>query len=440
MSEPKLYYGTDARFLTLSADIRQLYDNVCTLMINELYPKFSPYYAPTRNEFKNLFDEHRVVISQKEINDLVSAMWKIRMSSYGNQFGSFEVHNLRIFACSDAIVSFAGGNLGWAAYVLIKVAEKLNWILYSENSFEFSGVKLIKSLAEGDSKPVVISSSQLSLELKEKLDSADNCIINYKLSKEEFQELFGDDISKYNIESVSKDISEELQKIENRIPFLYHGTDARIINMSRDERDFYFECCRAVIEYFWGVLEPDFSNFESKQITVDGKVKTTKVRKIERYKPIFESQKKLELYNNLIEKMWMIDSWKNGNEQYQYGDLYLTSSKMKAMDYAVRSFAGGELGLIAQRLLLSAEVIGLEITNLDKKTKVAIDTVRSFVSEQHGTSPVIVKVPDIDVNYLYSDKGERIEWMTDHFAHQDFRYLKEITLSLENAEYIKINR
>ena len=113
---------------------------------------------------------------------------------------------------------------------------------------------------------------------------------------------------------------------------------------------------------------------------------------------------------------------------------------MKAMDYAVRSFAGGELGLIAYRLLLSAEVIGLEITNLDEKTKVAIDTVRSFVSEQHGTSPVIVRVPDIDVNYLSSDKGERIEWMTERFVHQDFRYLKEITLSLENAEYIKINR
>ena len=437
MEPTTLFYGTDARILTMSADVRQLYNNVCTLIIDQLYPKFLPFYTPLNNKFKELYDNNSIAFDSDNIIALANAMFKVRMQKISGWDNSIQVHNTRIFAYSDAINSFAGDKWGKIAYTLIKAAEILNWTDWSKDSLEYTGVQLIKSFAEGESQPVVLSSTISCSKLSENLQKEDNCIQDIKLSKEDFHVIFGLDPSKYNIEKVSNVYEEELNSKKNCIQFLYHGTDARLVKMSQEERNEYLNYCNLVIDYFWRLFEPYYSSFETQQVTINGNKTSVQVRTIEKYKPLFEAQDKIGVYYNLIEKLWMIETTRNGNEQYQYGDLYLTSSKLKARDYALHSFAGGELGSIAQRLILAAELMEVEQIDMDEKTRKAIETIKSFTNNPEVICPVIVKVPNIEIKYLKSDKGEQLEWMTDHFTHQDFRYSKKIELSLVDAEYLR---
>ena len=134
----------------------------------------------------------------------------------------------------------------------------------------------------------------------------------------------------------------------------------------------------------------------------------------------------------------MTETSKEGNQQYQYGGLYLTSNKITASHYAFRSFAGGELGLTAYRLIEGAEIMKLEGLHTDKIINSAIERIESFATDDAAINPIILKVWDIEPSYLLSDKGESIDWFSEHFCCKDFRYMKnDVKLDLDSAEYIK---
>ncbi len=240
------------------------------------------------------------------------------------------------------------------------------------------------------------------------------------------------------VEIISKDKEKELIDKKNRLPYLLHGTDARIIRMAPDERNDYFSCCKLVIDHLWNLFKPLFSGYEKTDAVMDGKRISVETRKIERYKNLFDSQGKTALYNNLIQKLWMIETSQSGNQQYQYGELYLTSNRMKAQDYALGSFAGGELGLIAHRLISAAELMKLDGMFSDKNVNSAIEKIEAFATDLDGISPVIIKVPSIDPTLLLTDTGETIDWFSQEHIYQNFRYMKDdIELDLNYAEYIK---
>ncbi len=437
MEKVALYFGTDARYVTMPPDHRQLYDNVCIQIINELYPKFLPYYKPLHNTFKELFEENQVACDSRFFKELADAMSIVRMSVICGQEDSFTAHNTRILAYPDALNAYAGGKWGKAAYILIKGAELLGWLEWPTGSYEANGMKLIMAIAEGEPHPIIISSSNLGPGILERIESKDVCISEIKLTKDEFQHLFNAKPEALKIDNVNKSLEEELKNEANKIPYLLHGTDARIVNMTKEERNDFFSCCKRVIDYLWGLFEPLFNGYEMIETVIDGRQTSIRTRKIERYKDLFVSQNKEVVYNNLMQKLWMIETGKDGNQQYQYGDLYLTSSMFKARDYAVGSFAGGELGLVAHRLITAAEIMKLDGLHSDNEVNDAIEKVESFTTNMEDINPVIIKVRDIDPAYLVTDKGEPIDWNSQKHVCQDFRYMQDVKLDLQNAEYLK---
>lgn len=431
-----LYYGTDARFFKADEKIRQLYGDMCKVVIYELYPKFEPYYEPTKNNFVELFKEHNVSYEPAFLKDLADAMYSARMfKKYGqDNINTYKLYTTRLFAHSNAINAYAGGTLGKSAYILIKAAELLQWIDWDSSRGEI--MMIVKGLVEMKHKPIVIIFSNISQELLDKKDSND-CLSDISLGKEEFQELLSKS-SDYVTEDVDVDINKALRDEKNFIPYLYHGTDARIINMSNEERNQYIADCKLVVDYLWNLFKPLFSSYEMTQIIVEGKQATVNTRKIEKYKDLFVSQNLEILYNNLLEKLWMTETSKEGNQQYQYGGLYLTSSEITARHYAVNSFAGGEIGLTAHRFIEGAEIIKLKGLHSDKIINSAMERIEAFATDQASINPVVVKVRNIEPSYLLTDKGESIDWFSDLFFAQHFRYIKkDVRLDLDSSEYLK---
>lgn len=137
------------------------------------------------------------------------------------------------------------------------------------------------------------------------------------------------------------------------------------------------------------------------------------------------------LYANIYEKLSMVDMMHNGCQQYQYGDLYLTSRNFSADNYARRSFAGGEIGLMAYRMIEAAEIIGFDGLYNNNAAAANIKTVKQFALEE--SEPIVIKVRDIDPLFLQEDTGEPIDWSSIKVIPQLFRYGKDITLDIKDA-------
>ncbi|MBQ2123269.1 MAG: hypothetical protein II200_04665, partial [Bacteroidaceae bacterium] len=56
------------------------------------------------------------------------------------------------------------------------------------------------------------------------------------------------------------------------IPILYHGTDARMIEMSFDERQIYLNACKQVVDYFGEIFLPYYTNWDMVETIIDGRI------------------------------------------------------------------------------------------------------------------------------------------------------------------------
>lgn len=214
---------------------------------------------------------------------------------------------------------------------------------------------------------------------------------------------------------------------------LYHGTDARVVAMSIAERKQFLDNCRNALNSLWELYEPLYMVSEEFDITTNVFPKLFPKRKIDDYKELLMSKNEY-IYHNLLEKLFMIDSWKKGIQQYQYGDLYLTSFEMKAEKYALRSFAGGELGLMVYRLVEAADIIGLDYSQT--KDRKAIEQVMDFAKDESKEEPVVIMLPDVPIKNLLSDSGMPLD-ETIATLIQDFRYVGDYYLDLKMARYLK---
>jgi hypothetical protein len=230
---------------------------------------------------------------------------------------------------------------------------------------------------------------------------------------------------------------EEMNMLE-----LYHGTDARIIEMSEEEREQYLQDCNLVID----ALHPLF-----KPLLVWEKVETVKngqtIYVYEyplklKYEKVLNEKGGKFMYVNLYEKLTMIDARNNNAGLYQYKDFYLCSTKRSAMSYAQRSYAGGETGLTAYRLIQGAEIIGFENMYQNPLVKQAAEKIKQFAKEG-DERPAIVTIDNIDIQCLFHEDGKTIdkedfeEWFEQRKEHQlKFRYTKTIDLSKCKVELL----
>jgi len=231
---------------------------------------------------------------------------------------------------------------------------------------------------------------------------------------------------------------------------LYHGTDARILSMSKEERLQYKKECDLIIDTLYPFFQP-LLKWEKTEIKVDGKTIFGYEYPLKlKYGKILNEKGGMYMYQNLSEKLAMIDCRNNNAGLYQYENLYLCSSKLTAASYATSSFAGGEMGLIAYRLIQGADIINFENFCPNSNIQSIMNKIREFAKEGNE-KPAIVTIENIDVDYLSFEDGKPIEkdnfaeWLEPRRKRQlKFRYTKPLELSeckveLYNKElYLKI--
>ena len=231
---------------------------------------------------------------------------------------------------------------------------------------------------------------------------------------------------------------------------LYHGTDARILSMSKEERLQYKKECDLIIDTLYPFFQP-LLKWEKTEIKVDGKTIFGYEYPLKlKYGKILNEKGGMYMYQNLFEKLAMIDCRNNNAGLYQYENLYLCSSKLTAASYATNSFAGGEMGLIAYRLIQGADIINFENFRPNSNIQSIMNKIREFAKEGNE-KPAIVTIENIDVDYLSFEDGKPIEkdnfaeWLEPRRKRQlKFRYTKPLELSeckveLYNKElYLKI--
>ena len=117
----------------------------------------------------------------------------------------------------------------------------------------------------------------------------------------------------------------------------------------------------------------------------------------------------------------MLEANENGSQYYQYGDLYLTGDKNKARRYALSSFAGGEIGLIAYRLIQGAEILGWDSCNNDESLKKTIESIKSFAEAQ--AIPVVIPISDLSLDGFLSYNGILKELQSCKFSFLPLVYI-----------------
>ena len=218
------------------------------------------------------------------------------------------------------------------------------------------------------------------------------------------------------------------------VPTLYHGTDARVVNMSKEERNSYLNHCKVVTGFLWSVFKP-FMEIEDFFFKRDGVEGTLKRRKIERYKEAYIEKFGECEWCNFFEKLQMVGSKEEGSESYQYESFYLATSKERARNYARRAYAGGEQGLIAYHLIKGFENLGWnhDVTPI----KASIDSIKSFANGE--AQPVIIPFENLDVDFLQTETGGPLNLYLDYSELPiSVRYTKECEISLQNAEYVRL--
>lgn len=216
---------------------------------------------------------------------------------------------------------------------------------------------------------------------------------------------------------------------------LYHGTDARIIEMPKEEREQYKKECNLIIDTLYPFFQP-LLKWEKTEIIVDGKTVYGYEYPLRlKYGKILNEKGGMYMYQNLFEKLGMIDCRNNNAGFYQYDNLYLCSSKLGAADYAAKSYAGGEIGLIAYRLIQGADIINFEDFRPNSNIQFIMNKIREFAKEGNE-KPAIVTIENIDVDFLSFEDGRPIakdnfaEWLEPRRKFElKFRYTKPLELS-----------
>ena len=223
---------------------------------------------------------------------------------------------------------------------------------------------------------------------------------------------------------------------------LYHGSDARIIEMTKEEREQYKNDCDLVVNSLFPLFKPLMSYEKVERILNGEKIYVYETPLKLRYQNLLNEKGGQYMYINLFEKLTMIDARNNGSELYQYNDLYLCASKLTAINYARRSYAGGETGLNAYRLIQGAEIIGFENMYADPNVKRAAEKIKEFAKEGNER-PVIITIDDIDPCFLFYEDGKPIEkddikeLIERRRKNQiNFRYTKYVELKLCKIEFI----
>lgn len=194
---------------------------------------------------------------------------------------------------------------------------------------------------------------------------------------------------------------------------LYHGSDAKIIRMTEDERLSYFADCKRAIDYLW-----PFYEILLKEDLYFNKLKQEK------------GEENASLISLAYEDSMAIRDYKRGSKDYEYGDFYL-AYRFTACNSARRAYAGGEFARLTHTLITAADVIGFDNWQPDASTRKCFEKVLKMANAPKEPVVFCFAFEDLDINYLRDVRGEIIDWFR---GPNSFRYLKPVILDLSKAE------
>lgn len=206
---------------------------------------------------------------------------------------------------------------------------------------------------------------------------------------------------------------EESMQIQEGV--FYHGTDARIVRMSKAQRDSFTKDINIVLTYLWPFFEP--YRFCTEHL-----------------KDTLSCNSDSSLWVNASNAIIRYSAMLIGNVNYQYGALYLCNFISRAADYAFRSFAFGESGCNAFYMIKAAEQLKFEGWNPKEEVVEAINRIIKFGSEK--PEPVIFKFTDVDYLNLLDESGRVITEENKKMylsCGTSFRYKQELVLDLHNT-------
>lgn len=210
-------------------------------------------------------------------------------------------------------------------------------------------------------------------------------------------------------------------------PTLYHGTDMRIASLSDQERYAYKDASLIVAKHLWQFFEP-YSHLEDPRIF--DKLDTLKQKLPQELFP--------NLFANLCDKITLYQAYLNGSPRYQYDKdvTYLCSGQLGAKNYAYRAFAGGEIGLIAFRMLEACKAMNLRYDNIDSQTLNSIRIVEDFALS--APQPAVIPVDKYRKELLSFEDGKSIpsdifEMLSNSSISVSLKYCGNLKFDLSKA-------
>ena len=215
---------------------------------------------------------------------------------------------------------------------------------------------------------------------------------------------------------------------------LYHGTDRRMVLMSKEVREKYLKSCMSMIVHLRNILAPYLECEQIEHVRCGVKMYISEY-KIMRFKSLMEERGGKEFWTNFYQTLLLSEAALNKEENhsgmnFKYGDLYLTGDKNKAINYARRAFAGGEQGLFAYRLIQGTDILGM--LHLDSpEIEQNVNTIKMFAESE--PQPVVLQVSNIDYDCLLLESGKPVN-IDEGFLLKGFsyRYTKPYQLNLDD--------
>ena len=213
---PTLYHGTDLRFVILPDEARKKYNDICHMFINALSELYHPYIHQQGEDKIELLSEEQKKKNPQLANNIRDAMNNLFMMNYSEEweYGDFYLTSNKTLACHYAHKAFAGGEIGFTAYHLVKGAELLGVDL-SNNKDLKPMIEAMKLLAEGDPKPAIFSFDDLSPEYLQPAfgGTLQRYIQNGRIGVQEFRYTQPITLEPSKAELLENDMAKALKKI-----------------------------------------------------------------------------------------------------------------------------------------------------------------------------------------------------------------------------------
>lgn len=140
------------------------------------------------------------------------------------------------------------------------------------------------------------------------------------------------------------------------------------------------------------------------------------------------------IFINLCNALNIINAEKIGNKLYDLGDFYVTNLDFKAVSYASRSFAFGEIGLRAYRMYEAIRELKFENWSPSDELAKSIERVVAFAEAPER--PAVYVFKDISTENLLSEDGEKLSDI--ELKYEDcFRVTGEIIMDPAKAIPVK---